>query len=134
MHEVVKFVHHGADAITPRILKNIHKHIPLLKMEFTQMDDPKVPHLVDQLEFLADLIEDFAEGVELDVPYCAIAEAAFALIYAHRRIDLIPEFVHDFGHVDDSVVVRCALIENERSLALYAAKQWLNWKKITTKP
>ena len=62
MSEIVEFVHHGAAQITPKILRGVHKKLPFLKMEFTQIDAPKYPHLVEQLEFLADVVEDFADG------------------------------------------------------------------------
>src|SRR2546421_8852807 len=76
MSEIVEFVHHGAAQITPKILRGVHKKLPFLKMEFTQIDAPKYPHLVEQLEFLADVVEDFAEGAEDNLPYLAVTSAA----------------------------------------------------------
>src|SRR5204863_4522828 len=117
MSEIVQFVHHGASRITPRILSGVHKKLPFLKMEFTQLNAPKYPHLAGQLEFLANAVEDFAEGADLDIPYNVAAAAAFALIYAHRQLDLIPDSIPDIGHADDSSVVRAVLIENEKALS-----------------
>jgi len=134
MSEIVKFVHRGTSRMTPRILKGIHKKLPFLKVEFATINAPKFPHLVDQLEFLADMVEDFAEGAAEDVPYLTVASAAFALAYAHRQYDLIPDKDPEFGHADDSAIVRAVLIEHERYLADYAAKRGLNWTKITVKP
>ena len=54
-------------------MKNLLHRLPLLKAEFTQIHAPKFPHLVDQLEFLADVVEDFAEGAYQDIPYTAAA-------------------------------------------------------------
>lgn len=134
MAEIVKFLHHGAGAITPKILAGVHKKLPFLKLEFVEINAPKYPHLVDQLNFLAALVEDFAEGVAEEVPYVTVASAVFALIYAHRQFDLIPDSVPEFGHADDSSVVRAVLMENERVLAQYAAKHGMDWSKITVKP
>ena len=134
MSEIVKCVHHGAGAITPQILRGVHKKLPFLKIEFAQIYAPKYPHLVDQLEFLADVVEDFAEGEAEDMPYVAVASAVFALIYAHRQLDLIPDFVPGLGHGDDSSVVRAVLIEHERALGKYAEKRNLDWARITTEP
>ncbi|MEW6156584.1 MAG: DUF1232 domain-containing protein [Verrucomicrobiota bacterium] len=134
MSEMQDFVHHGAARITPQILKGVHKKLPLLKMEFTQIEAPTFPHLVDQLQFLADLVEDFAEGVAEDVPYLTAASAAFALIYAHRQFDLVPDFIPDLGRSDDSGVVRTVLIVHEKVLKKYAEKRGLNWSAITVKP
>jgi uncharacterized membrane protein YkvA (DUF1232 family) len=134
MSEISMFVRRGAGQITPRILKGIHKKLPFLKVEFAQIHAPKFPHLVDQLEFLANVIEDVAEGADEEIPYVTVAWAAFALVYAHRQFDLIPDHDPEFGRADDSAVVRTVLIEHEKLFAAYATRQGLNWSKITIKP
>lgn len=132
MSEIAKFVHNGMNKITPQVIELLDRKIALLKAEFTQLDAPKYPHLYDQLEFLADVIEDFAEGADKDLPYTAIAGAAFALIYAHRSMDIVPDFVVDYGHADDSSVVRAVLIEHEGDFAAYAQRHDLDWSEVTT--
>ena len=134
MSEFVQFVNHGASRVTPRILELVLRQLPIWKMEFTQINAPKFPHLVDQLEFLADAVEDFAEGTYKDLPYVAIAEAVFALTYAHKKVDVIPDLIPNLGRADDSSVVRAVLIQNERTFAKYAETQGLNWSKITSAP
>jgi|ERR1043166_6347099 uncharacterized membrane protein YkvA (DUF1232 family) len=134
MGEITMFVHRGAGSITPQILRGIHRKLPYLKLEFAAIDDSKHPHLVDQLEFLADVVEDFAEGVADDLPYVTAASAAFAVVYAHRQYDLIPDWIPEFGHADDSAVVRAVLIEHEKILADYAAKHGMQWSAITVAP
>ena len=134
MSEFVHYVNHGASLITPKVLESIMKQLPIWKVEFTQINAPKFPHLVDQLEFLADAVEDFAEGVYRELPYVAIAQAVFALTYAHKKIDVIPDVVPNLGRADDSSVVRAVLIQNERFFAKYAEAQGFNWSKITSKP
>jgi len=134
MSEIVQFVHHGAAQITPKILRGVHQKLPFLKMEFTQINAPRYPHLVEQLEFLGDVVEDFADGAEDDLPYISVASAVFALIYAHRQKDLIPDFVPEFGHADESAVVRAVLIEHEKVFAGYASRHHLNWPKMTVNP
>ena len=133
MAEIAEFVHSGASRITPQVLKGVHRKLPYLKVEFATINAPKFPHLVDQLEFLADVVEDFADGQADDLPYMTIAAAAFALIYAHRQLDLIPNSIPDIGHADDSAVVRAVLIEHERVLSDYAAKHRVNWGRVTVK-
>ncbi len=88
----------------------------------------------DQLEFLANVIEDFAEGVEDDMPYVTAASAVFALLYADRQFDVIPDAIPQFGHADDSAVVRTVLIENEKILSAYAERHKLKWDAVTLKP
>jgi uncharacterized membrane protein YkvA (DUF1232 family) len=73
------------------------------------------------------------DGEAADLPFVTVAAAAFALVYAHRQMDLIPNSIPEFGHADDSAVVRTVLIEHERALAAHAAKIGISWAKITVK-
>jgi uncharacterized membrane protein YkvA (DUF1232 family) len=130
----VAFLKRGASFITPSILERVLRKLPLWKAEFTQIDSPPHPHLVNQLEFLADAVEDFAEGAYKDLPYVTAAEAAFALIYAHKKIDIIPDSIPNLGRADDSSIVRAVLIQHEKVLAQYALAQGFNWSNITVKP
>jgi len=134
MSEFVEFVNHGAALITPRVVENVVRQLPIWKIEFTQITAPKFPHLVDQLEFLADAVEDFAEGAYKDLPYYAVAQAVFALTYAHKKVDVIPDLLPSLGRADDSSVVRAVLIQNEKAFAKFAEIQGLNWSKITSRP
>ena len=134
MSEIVEFLHHGAEQITPKILRGIHKKLPALKLQFAEINAPEFPHLVEQLEFLADVVEDFVEGVEDNLPYVAIAEAAYALVYVHKESGLIPSHINHIGRADDAALVRAVLIENERVLSEYAERHEFEWSKITIKP
>src|SRR6185295_11695732 len=120
MSEIADFVNHGAAHITPAIVDKVLRQLPLWKVEFTQINAPKFPHLVDQLEFLADAVEDCAEGVYKELPYYAFAQALFALMYAHKKTDVIPDMLLHLGRADDSSVVRAVLIQNEKAFAKYA--------------
>ena len=134
MSELSRFIEHGAERVTPRILDNLLHRLPQLKLEFTQIKAPEFPHLIDQLEFLADALEDSIERAYLDLPLYAISSIAYALIYAHRVSDLIPDHIIHFGHVDDSAIVRTVLVMHEKDLKAYALSQGMDWHRITTKP
>jgi uncharacterized membrane protein YkvA (DUF1232 family) len=134
MLEIANLVHRGTAAITPNILKGVHKKLPFLKLKFTELDDPAFPHLTDQLEFLADVVEDFAEGVEEDMPYAAVAASVFALLYAHRQLDVIPGALPENGLSKDSPVVRAVLMEHEKVFAAYAERHKMKWDAITLEP
>ena len=131
MPEIVKFVNHGAAAITPAVAEKALRLVPQWKLEFTQITAPKFPHLVDQLEFLADAIEDAMEGAYKDLPYVTVAQAVFALVYAHKKIGIIPDYVVELGRGDDSSIVRAVLIQNEKHFAVYASKRGIDWAKIS---
>jgi uncharacterized membrane protein YkvA (DUF1232 family) len=134
MPEILDFVNRGAAAVTPAVLDKVLRSLPQWKLEFTQIYEPLFPHLGQQLDFLANAVEDSAEGAYKELPYYAIAQATFALIYAHKKVGIIPDAVLNLGRADDSSVVRAVLIPNEKSFAIYAASQDLDWSRITSQP
>src|ERR1700691_4839089 len=134
MSEIANFLNRGAASISPAIVDKVLRQLPQWKLEFTQIYAPLFPHLVDQLEFLADAVEDTAEGAYRDLPYFAVAEAVFALIYAHKKVGIIPDSVLNLGRADDSSIVRAVLIQNEKAFAIYAAAQNFDWNKVTSSP
>jgi uncharacterized membrane protein YkvA (DUF1232 family) len=134
MPEIVKFVNNGAAAITPAIAEKVLKQLPQWKLEFTQIRAPLFPHLVDQLELLANAAEDTLEGAYKDLPLFAVAQAVFALIYAHKKVGIIPDSILSLGYADDSSVVRAVLIQNEKAFAAYAGVQGVEWRKVSSQP
>ena len=134
MSEFVRFVNHGASLITPTLVEQVMRQLPVWKAEFAQINAPSFPHLVDQLEFLADVVEDCYEGVYKQLPYFALAEAVFAVMYAHNKVDIIPDTILQIGRSDDSSVVRAVLIQNETAFRKYAEANKLNWEEITSQP
>ena len=134
MPEIVAFVRQGATKITPRVVDELLHKLPLWKAGFTQIDAPTHPHLVSQLLFLADAVEDVAEGAYKELPYVAFAEAVFALTYCHKGFNIIPDSVPNLGRADDSSVVRAVLIQNEKEFEKYSLKNGVNWNAVTSKP
>src|SRR5215467_6485979 len=134
MPEIVEFVNHGSASISPAVVEKMLRALPQWKLEYTQIYEPLFPHLGYQLEFLANAVEDSAEGAYKELPYSAIAQATFALIYAHKKVGIIPDSVLNLGRADDSSVVRAVLIQNEKAFAIYAASQDREWSHITSQP
>src|SRR5882762_1775005 len=134
MSEIAKFVNSGAGSITPAIAEKVMRQLPQWKLEFTQINAPLFPHLVDQLEFLANAVEDVVEGAYKELPYFAVAQAVFALVYAHKKVGIIPDSILNLGYADDSSVVRAVLIQNEKAFAIYAGTQGTEWQRITSQP
>ena len=129
MPEIVEFLNRGAGSISPAIVDKMLRALPQWKLEYTQIYEPLFPHLGYQLEFLANAVEDSADGAYKELPYSAIAQATFALIYAHKRVGIIPDSILNLGRADDSSVVRAVLIQNEKAFAIYAASQDVDWSK-----
>jgi len=134
MPEIVNFVNRGAASVTPAVAEKVLRQLPQWKLEFTQINAPLFPHLVDQLEFLADAVEDSLEGAYRDLPYMALAQGMFALVYAHKKVGIIPDSVLSLGYADNSSVVRAVLIQNEKAFGAYAGAQGRNWQRITSQP
>ena len=134
MSEIARFVNNGAESITPAIAEKVMRQLPQWKLEFTQIHAPLFPHLVDQLEFLANAVEDVIEGAYKDLPYAALSQAVFALVYSHKKVGIIPDSVLNLGYADDSSVVRVVLIQNEKAFAIYAGMQGTDWQRITSQP
>ena len=134
MSEIVKFVNNGAASITPTVAEKVLRQLPQWKLEFTQINAPLFPHLVDQLEFLADAVEDAVEGAYKELPYSALSQALFALVYSHKKVGIIPDSILNLGYADNSSVVRAVLIQNEKAFAIYAGTQAVDWQRITSQP
>jgi uncharacterized membrane protein YkvA (DUF1232 family) len=93
----------GARRVTPLYLGRLVRQLPDIRLVATQIVD--FPHLPDQVEFLTELIEDFHSGLNQDIPYTAIAEAAFALSYLHKGVDFIPDRIPEIGYADDAAII-----------------------------
>jgi uncharacterized membrane protein YkvA (DUF1232 family) len=98
-----QFILDGARRITPRYVSKLVRHLPEIRLVATQVAE--FPQLTDQVEFLAELIEDFHSGLNQNVPYTAIAEAAFALSYLRKAVDIIPDRIPDIGYADDAAII-----------------------------
>jgi uncharacterized membrane protein YkvA (DUF1232 family) len=98
-----QFVLDGARRVTPRQVGKLVRQLPEIRLVATQVT--QFPQLADQVEFLAELIEDFHSGLNQDVPYTAIAEAAFALSYLHKGVDIIPDRIPHIGYADDAAII-----------------------------
>jgi hypothetical protein len=133
MPEVAHFVSRGASLVTPAITEKVLGNLPFWKVEFTQLPNHGVPHLSAQLEFLADLVEDFADGTDKEIPHYAAAQAVYALMYVHKKLGIIPGQAPDPAIVDNSSVVRAVLIQNEKALASYADRHGVPWGAVTSK-
>jgi uncharacterized membrane protein YkvA (DUF1232 family) len=101
--DVEKFILEGARRITPVRLERMIRLLPEIRLMATQVTE--FPQLPDQVEFLAQLIEDFYSGLSPDIPYTAIAEAAFALSYLRKGIDIIPDSISGVGYADDAAII-----------------------------
>ena len=101
--DLEKFILEGARRITSTSLGRLIRQLPEIRLVATHVTE--FAQLPDQVEFLAQLIEDFYSGLSPDIPYTAIAESAFALSYLRKGIDIIPDSISGIGYADDAAII-----------------------------
>jgi uncharacterized membrane protein YkvA (DUF1232 family) len=107
--ELTDFISDGARRITPVHLDKLVRMLPKIRLSINQVTE--FPSLPDQVEFLAEIIEDFHAGLNRSIPFTAIAESAFALFYLHKATDIIPDSIPRTGYADDAAIIT-AVFEN----------------------
>jgi uncharacterized membrane protein YkvA (DUF1232 family) len=107
--ELQNFITDGARRITPVHLDKLVRLLPEIRLTVTQVTE--FPNLPDQVEFLAEIIEDFHAGLNRSIPFSAIAESAFALFYLRKGVDIFPDALPRTGYADDAAIIT-AVFEN----------------------
>jgi uncharacterized membrane protein YkvA (DUF1232 family) len=107
--ELQDYITEGARRITPTHLDKLVRLLPKIRLAVTQVTD--FPDLPDQVELMAEIIEDFHAGLNRSIPFTAIAESAFALFYLRKATDIIPDIIPRAGLSDDAAIIT-AVFEN----------------------
>jgi uncharacterized membrane protein YkvA (DUF1232 family) len=91
------------------------------------------PRLARQLGFLADVFEaDAAHPSEVvrTLPEVARNEIAFALLYAAKDMDLVPDDMPQVGYLDDAAVTEIVLSRHAAAFEQHCATHGLEWAAI----
>jgi uncharacterized membrane protein YkvA (DUF1232 family) len=98
-----EFIADGARRITPAHLEKLVRWLPEIRLAVSQIEE--FPSLPDQVEFLGEIVEDFHSGLNKSIPFTAIAESAFALLYLRKGVDIIPDNIPRIGYTDDAAII-----------------------------
>jgi uncharacterized membrane protein YkvA (DUF1232 family) len=128
--DFAEFISTHSAKITPAAVHDLFSKLPELREKAAGIDAAGFPNAPAQISFLADVIENFATDQLRDLPFAVASEAAFALQYLDRDIDLIPDSVGPLGFTDDAAVVASVLLRNAPQFAEAARAQGADWSKI----
>ena len=126
---ISEYIEQCAALLSSEELYDLRTALPVLNLQFAAIEAPQFPHLQQQLKLLADFFEDTADGVFPAGSDASRKETAFALRYAAKETDIIPDFVPEIGYADDSFIVRTVLSRHQdvfHDYCLYRKIRWSN--------
>jgi uncharacterized membrane protein YkvA (DUF1232 family) len=131
--ELNSFIQNQATGLSTLDLERLTTDLPVLRKRFTRLPLKTYPYLADQLEFLCRFVEDRVVVWGKDLTEQPVAEAAFALLYFQRAIDLIPDPIPDMGVLDDAIIVGMVLRRQEQAFKQSPYANLLWWQEEDVK-
>jgi len=125
-----RFIENGARHLTPRQLAELACRLDELRETLTGFRVAGYPKIEPQLRFLAGVVEECTMQRENELPVTAYLEAAFALLYLDREVDLIPDFVGEIGLTDDAAIAVLVLCRHVEAFARFARDRHIPWEPI----
>ncbi|MGB8169280.1 MAG: YkvA family protein [Chthoniobacteraceae bacterium] len=131
-----RFVEHGGRLVGGEDSAGLAAGLAELREKIAQLR-PIHPRLARQLEFLANLFEtDAAQPAEAVrwLPEAARNETAFALLYAAKDMDLVPDDMPQVGYLDDIAVTEIVLNRHAAVFEQQCAARGIDWATIEPEP
>lgn len=125
-----EFITKHAGEINPRKIRELVSRLPAMRAKFREVETPAFPRTPAQLDLLADAVEAFASGINEELPLVAAAEAAFAINYLNRNVDVVPDVIPELGFADDATIAALVLARNEVAFRRFAAAKGVEWENI----
>jgi uncharacterized membrane protein YkvA (DUF1232 family) len=128
--EFFDYIESGAARLTPRQARQLVSDLPDLGGDFAKMRESDYPETERQLWFLAAVVESVWTDGYHDMPYRAALEAAFAITYFQREVDLIPDSIEGIGLLDDAAIVQTVFARNAAAYEVFAKATKLDWAEL----
>jgi uncharacterized membrane protein YkvA (DUF1232 family) len=117
-----RFVEQGGRLLGREESASLAEEFPALREKIVLLRN-ELPHFARQLEFLADFFEsDTAKEFEQ-----ARNETAFALLYAVKDNDMMPDTMPGVGFLDDAAVAKVVLSRHAQAFERHCALNGLHW-------
>ena len=97
MNGIHEFVIRGGQTVTAGQMDAFRRKLPFLKVKAEIIDEPELPHLRPQTNFLVRYAEDVLDGAYPCSDLQAIAETVFALSYLLKEVDIMSRFGAPLG-------------------------------------
>jgi len=125
--ELTNFIRSEAAALSLADFDRLIINLPMLRERLAKLPLQTYPYLADQLEFLGRFVEEQVVRRTLDLAEEPVADAAFALLYFQRTMDLIPDSIPNMGLLDDAIIVAMVLHRHEHVFKQSSYANMLRW-------
>jgi uncharacterized membrane protein YkvA (DUF1232 family) len=125
--ELTTFIRNYAGSLSLIDLDQLIAGLPALRKRVAKLSVHTYPYLSEQLEFLSLFVEERFVKRSLELPEEPVTEAACALLYFQRQMDLIPDSIPDVGLLDDAIIVGLVLQRQEDAFEESLHSDMLRW-------
>jgi uncharacterized membrane protein YkvA (DUF1232 family) len=101
------------------------------RKEFSKFPADKLEQARARFNLLARLLQAFQGGAARSYSFKTIVEAAVALAYLQRSVDVIPDALPDIGLLDDSIIAQTVFERNADQLESFAIQEGVDWKNVS---
>jgi uncharacterized membrane protein YkvA (DUF1232 family) len=127
--ELNSFIQSRAAGLSVIDLERLITNLPVLQKRLAELPLQTYPYLSDRLEFLCLFLEERVVRRGSDLAEQPVAEAAFALLYFQRAMDLIPDSIPGMGLLDDAIIVGMVLHRQEHAFKRSPYANMLLWQE-----
>ncbi len=121
--DIEAFVENGAKTISVSDLEEIRRLIPNLEQKLASIEDGPVKEIEPLVRFLSQYLLSPASRAEV----MPVHEAAFALKYFLKGVDIIPDLVPEIGYTDDLAILRLVYQRNHDAFSEFAKAESLTF-------